>query len=473
MTAPPKPDAPRFRRSNLMDAEAERAVLGACITSPECLPEVEQTLRPEDFAKPQHQHLWALLREMAAAGSYDLGEVINAIAERTAENYGGVAYVLQLPSACPSVEALPAYLRRLVELGVRREIAAHAHLAREQAYEEADLSAALLAVETSAGSMRRGKTAQQGFTAMGGVINERLDQIAEMAKNPQEVPGLPTGFTELDRMLRGLAKGDLVLLAARPAMGKTSLAVQVARNVAGTGVGVGIIELEMMRGQVAQRLLALESRVDHDRLRIAKLDPHEWRRLNDAADVLRPLPMHIDDTPGVTLARIRAQVRKLKAAHPTLGLVVLDYIQLGKGADRRGETREREVAELAGGLKVIAKEFGVAVVALSQLNRQCESREDKRPIPSDLRDSGSLEQDADVLLFLYRDEVYDPDTADKGIAEVIVAKQRSGRTGTVKLAWTGRLMRFDNLATDERFPEPPRTKSRDWTGEPDAEDLSS
>jgi replicative DNA helicase len=264
-----------------------------------------------------------------------------------------------------------------------------------------------------------------------------------------EVTGIPTGYVDLDKLLAGLHKTDLLILAARPAMGKTALALNIALNAAHTGAGVGIFSLEMGREQLATRLLCAQGRVNAGAVRTGQLNKdRDWPRLTEAADVLYNLPMYIDDTPGLTVTQIRSKARRLKQKNPDLGLICVDYIGLMGTTDPRA-SRERQVALCSMGLKNLAKELNVCVLALSQLNRGVESRDDKRPRLSDLRESGAIEQDADTIMFIYRDEYYNPETsAEPGVAELIIGKQRSGQTGIVKLAFQGEFLRFENLARD-------------------------
>jgi replicative DNA helicase len=283
------------------------------------------------------------------------------------------------------------------------------------------------------------------------VLSELVDQeflrIQNLASRGEDITGVPTGFVDLDRMLAGLQRTDLLILAARPSMGKTALALNICQNCAHQGFGVGVFSLEMGRGQLATRMLTCEARVDASRVRTGRLsEEYDWPKLVEAADALHHLPVYIDDTPGLTVSQIRSKARRLKARYPQLAVLMIDYIGLMSGDPR--VSREQQVSAASRGLKALAKEIDVAVIALSQLNRGVEGRQDKRPMLSDLRESGAIEQDADVIMFIYRDEYYNKESPDKNVAEVIVAKQRNGPTGTVRLAFQGEHTRFDNLARE-------------------------
>jgi replicative DNA helicase len=288
-------------------------------------------------------------------------------------------------------------------------------------------------------------TKSRDWAALSTVIDSEFLRIQKLSEHRQEVTGIATGYVDLDRQLAGLQPTDLVVLAARPSMGKTALAVNIAQNVALAGSGVGIFSLEMSREQLATRMLCAQARVNATNVRTGRLTrERDMPRLTRAAEELYQIPVFIDDTPAVSVTQIRSKARRLKARCPHLGVIVVDYIGLIHGDPR--VSREQQVSASSRGLKALAKELQCTVLALSQLNRGVEQREDKRPRLADLRESGAIEQDADVILFIYRDEYYNPETADQGVAEVIVAKQRNGPTGFVKLAFVGEYTRFENLA---------------------------
>lgn len=276
-----------------------------------------------------------------------------------------------------------------------------------------------------------------------------LDRVQEMADNPMDVTGVPTGFVDLDRMTSGLQAGDLVVLAARPSMGKTSFAVNIAEHVAlNEGLPVAIFSMEMGAAQLAVRIVGSIGRVNQGNLRTGKLNDDEWPRLTEAIERLRTVSLHIDETPGLSPTELRANARRLARTCGKLGLIVVDYLQLmsGSGSAASSDNRATELGEISRGLKMLAKELQCPVIALSQLNRSVEQRTDKRPMMSDLRESGAIEQDADIIMFIYRDDYYNKDSKEPNIAEVIIGKQRNGPTGTVKLFFQKNQTRFENLA---------------------------
>jgi replicative DNA helicase len=281
-------------------------------------------------------------------------------------------------------------------------------------------------------------------------VVERIDMLYNR-DNPNDVTGVPTGYADLDRMTSGLQPGDLVIVAGRPSMGKTSLAMNIAEHIAlHSGLPVGIFSMEMASTQLVMRMLGSVGKLDQHRLRTGRLQDQDWQRLTEAVGKLNDAPIHIDETAALNPLELRARARRLHRQYKQLGLIVVDYLQL-MSASSEGENRATELSEISRAMKGLAKELGCPVVALSQLNRSLEQRPNKRPVMSDLRESGALEQDADLILFIYRDEVYNPESADKGIAEVIIGKQRNGPIGTVRLAFLGEFTRFENLADPTRY----------------------
>ncbi|MFT4191142.1 MAG: replicative DNA helicase, partial [Comamonas sp.] len=293
-----------------------------------------------------------------------------------------------------------------------------------------------------------GSRMKQGFQPMSSLVTDLIDRVTEMADNPHDITGVPTGFYDFDRMTSGMQAGDLIVLAARPSMGKTSLAINIAENVAlNEGLPVAVFSMEMGAAQLAVRIVGSIGRVDQGHLRTGKLTDDEWPRLTEAIEKLRNVSMHIDETPGLTPSELRANARRLARQCGKLGLIVVDYLQLMSGSGgSSGDNRATELGEISRGLKMLAKELQCPVIALSQLNRSVEQRTDKRPMMSDLRESGAIEQDADVIMFIYRDDYYNKDSKEPGVAEVIIGKQRNGPTGTVKLAFLKPLTKFENLA---------------------------
>ena len=289
---------------------------------------------------------------------------------------------------------------------------------------------------------------KQGFQSMDSLVVELLDRVEEMSQNPNDITGVATGFYDFDRMTSGLQPGDLVVLAARPSMGKTALAINIAEHVAlNEGLPVAVFSMEMGASQLAIRIVGSIGRIDQSRLRTGKLTADEWPRLTESIEKLRNVSLHIDETPGLTPSELRANARRLARQCGKLGLIVVDYLQLMSGSTSDGENRATEIGEISRGLKMLAKELQCPVMALSQLNRSVEQRTDKRPMMSDLRESGAIEQDADVIMFIYRDDYYNKDSKEPGVAEVIIGKQRNGPTGTVKLAFLKPITKFESLAS--------------------------
>ena len=295
-----------------------------------------------------------------------------------------------------------------------------------------------------------GSRMKQGFQAMDTLVVQLLDRVEEMANNPNDITGVPTGFYDLDRMTSGFQAGDMIVLAARPSMGKTAFAVNIAEHVAlNEGLPVAIFSMEMGASQLAVRIVGSIGRIDQGHLRTGKLSDEEWPRLTEAIEKLRNVSLHIDETPGLSPTELRANARRLARQCGKLGLIVVDYLQLMSGSTSDGENRATELGEISRGLKMLAKELQCPVIALSQLNRSVETRTDKRPMMSDLRESGAIEQDADVIMFIYRDDYYNKDSKEPGVAEVIIGKQRNGPTGTIKLAFLKPLTRFESLASGD------------------------
>jgi replicative DNA helicase len=291
---------------------------------------------------------------------------------------------------------------------------------------------------------------KQGFQAMDSLVVQLLDRVQEMADNPNDITGVPTGFYDLDRLTSGFQAGDMIVLAARPSMGKTALAINIAEHVAlHEELPVAVFSMEMGASQLAVRIVGSIGRIDQMHLRTGKLTDDEWPRLSEAIEKLRNVSLHIDETPGLTVSELRANARRLaRQCGGKLGLIVVDYLQLmSVSSSMSEENRATAVGEISRGLKMLAKELQCPVMALSQLSRGVESRTDKRPMMSDLRESGAIEQDADVIMFIYRDDYYNKDSKEPGVAEVIISKQRNGPTGTVKLAFVKPLTKFESLAS--------------------------
>jgi replicative DNA helicase len=437
-------------RSFPASVESERALLGGLILDPDQMDAVSELLRPDDYRRPEHAALYRLLVEMRSQGAHvDLVSVTERVMRGDADaEFGGLAYVLSLPEQVPSTSNLRHYAQIIRDKAVARQVILKAQEITDRAFSAAAEPDVL--VESAAQAfLQIGQGGGRQWEQVSVVVDQELTRIEKVGEQGGEVTGITTGYVDLNKKLNGWQATDLVILAARPAMGKTALALNFAINAAiEGGRAVGLFSLEMSRGQLVGRLLSLLSMVEAGKLRTGKLTPEEWDRLLEAGELLRQQRVFIDDTPGVRISDVRARARRLKAQHPDLGLLVIDYLQLMQGDDPKAP-RQQQISDISRGLKILAKDLEVPVLALSQLNRGVEQRQEKRPMVSDLRESGAIEQDADIILFIYRDEVYNEGTADRGVAELIIAKQRSGPTGTVKLAFQKEYTRFDNLAEAE------------------------
>jgi len=426
--------------------EAERAVLGGLMLDPERLFCIAERLGPDDFYREAHRKLYRLMLDMVERHEpIEMTAVIERVyTSQRADEYGGLSYVSALPDSVPSTENLDYYAGVVADRAVRRRLIVGAQEIADRVYAGGDELPELLDfAETTVFGLTATRS-QQDWTSLATVGDTEYPALKRRSDLRTDVTGTPTGYRGLDRLLAGLQRQDLIILAARPSMGKTALALNIAQNAAARGHAVGVFSLEMSRGQLYTRLLCSEARVDMGKVRVGLLSrDHDWPRLNDAHETLTRLPLYIDDSPGLTASAIRGKARRLKAEHPELSVIVVDYIGLMGGDPRT--PREQQVSASSRALKALARELDVTVIGLSQLNRGVEQRQDKRPLLSDLRESGALEQDADVILFIYRDEYYNRDSPDKNVAEVIVAKQRNGATGVVRLFFEGAFTRFENL----------------------------
>jgi replicative DNA helicase len=376
-----------------------------------------------------------------------------------AEEIGGLMYLNQLAQYVPSASNIRRYAEIVRERAILRKLVTASDDIATNAFNPQGKTVERILDEAEQKIMAIGEEGarnKQGFQSLDTLVVDLLDRVQEMADNPMDVTGVPTGFVDLDRMTSGLQAGDMVVLAARPSMGKTSFAVNIAEHVAlNEGLPVAIFSMEMGAAQLAVRIVGSIGRVNQGNLRTGKLSDDEWPRLTEAIERLRTVSLHIDETPGLSPTELRANARRLARQCGKLGLIVVDYLQLmsGSGSAASSDNRATELGEISRGLKMLAKELQCPVIALSQLNRSVEQRTDKRPMMSDLRESGAIEQDADIIMFIYRDDYYNKESKEPNIAEVIIGKQRNGPTGTVKLFFQKNQTRFENLAqgygTDE------------------------
>ena len=428
--------------------EAEVAVLGAVLLSNGALNQVLEILRAQDFYDPRHQLIFQAMidlnEELKPVDYVSLAEELKSRSKL--DQVGGGAYLAELGQAEPSAAHAAHYARIIKDRSLARELIQRAtEIVTDGFNAGREVSELLDRAEHSIFELAEAKTSPT-FSSIKPVVNDSFKRIEELYSRKELITGVPTGFTDLDNMTAGLQPSDLIIVAGRPSMGKTTLALNMALHAAAReGVPAAIFSLEMSKEQLATRMLGSEARVDAKKLRTGFIAEKDWRPLTDAAGVLSEAPIWLDDTPGIDVLEMRAKARRLKQREK-IGLVVIDYLQLMQG--RSGlERREQEISDISRSLKAMAKELNLPVMALSQLNRKVEDRTNRRPRLSDLRESGAIEQDADVIMFIYRDEVYNtnPDNPKRGLAEVIIGKQRNGPTGLVELRFDGRFTRFDNL----------------------------
>jgi replicative DNA helicase len=429
------------------DLEAEEAVLGALLIDPDALFRVMSFLRPEDFYVQKNGWIYkAILALHERREPVDFVTLRNELeAQGLLEEVGGAGYIAQLIDAVPTAIHVEAYGHIVEGAAVRRRLISAAGDIAQLAYQEQqDVNEVVDRSEQTLFSVSQRRITRD-MVPIQDVMREYYDRIEYLYDHRDEPLGLPTGFVDLDRILGGLQKSDLIIVAARPGVGKTSLCISFARKAARLGKQVAIFSLEMAREQVVQRLVSAETGIDAQRLRLVDLHEHDWSLLSHAMGVLSELPIFIDDTPSISALQLRTKARRIHAEYG-LDLIVVDYLQLMTG-DVRVENRVQEVSYISRMLKGLARELNVPVVAASQLSRAVEQRTDKRPVLSDLRESGSLEQDADVVMFIYREEMYKPDTEKQHIADVIVAKHRNGPTGVVQLFFRQQLAQFLDAET--------------------------
>ncbi|MFV8826203.1 replicative DNA helicase [Alkalihalobacterium sp. APHAB7] len=440
-------------RTPPQNIEAEQAVLGAIFIEEQALVTASERLIPEDFYRSAHQRIYEVMLSLAEKGEpVDLITVTSDLQDRNwLDDVGGVSYLSDLANAVPTASNIDYYSRIVEEKSLlRRLIRVATNIAADGYTSEDEVDAILDTAEKTILDVAQRKNSG-AFIAIKDVLVETYDRIEALEKQSGEITGIPSGFVELDRMTAGFQRNDLIIVAARPSVGKTAFALNIAQNVATkTDENVAIFSLEMSASQLVQRILCAEGNIDAQKMRTGQLEPDDWQKLTMAMGSLSKAGIFIDDTPGVKVNDIRAKCRRLKQ-EKGLGMILIDYLQLIQGSGRGGENRQQEVSEISRTLKAIARELEVPVIALSQLSRGVESRQDKRPMMSDIRESGSIEQDADIVAFLYRDDYYDKESENKNIIEIIIAKQRNGPVGTVELAFVKEYNKFVTL--DRRHDE--------------------
>ena len=424
--------------------EAEQSVLGSILIDSQCITEVIGILHPEDFYLQQNREIYEAIYTMFNfSQTIDPVTVLDKMREMGVYHDNSRDYILQLMQITPTAANVARYAKIVREKAMLRGLAQAASDISETVYSQVGTPAEMLeSAEKKIYALRKGERGDS-LEHIGTVLHKVFDRLTELSQSDSLIPGMSTGLSDLDTKINGLNNSDLILVAARPAMGKSAFALNLAVNVAKKyKKTVAVFNLEMSREQLAMRLLASEGFLDMQKLATGKLSEEEWGKLCMASSALSQTDIRIDDNPTVTVADINAKCRRLD----NLGLVVIDYLQLmtGSGYGKNSENRVTVVGEISRALKIMAKELNVPVICLSQLSRAVEGRTDKRPILSDLRESGAIEQDADSVMFLYRDEYYNENTEDKGLAECIVAKNRHGETGTVKLQWFGQFQTFTN-----------------------------
>ena len=407
-----------------------------------------------DFYRHEHQLIYAAIGALVNASKpADVITVSEQLQNQgKAEQMGGLAYLNSLAQYVPSASNIRRYAEIVRERAILRKLVSASDEIATNAFNPQGKAIDRILDEAEQKIFNigeEGSRMKQGFQSMDTLVVELLDRVQEMADNPNDITGVPTGFYDLDRMTSGLQPGDMVVLAARPSMGKTAFAINIAEHVAlNEGLPVAVFSMEMGASQLAVRVVGSIGRIDQGHLRTGKLSDGEWPRLTEAIEKLRTVSLHIDETPGLTPSELRANARRLARQCGKLGLIVVDYLQLMSGSGNSvGDNRATELGEISRGLKMLAKELQCPVIALSQLNRSVEQRTDKRPMMSDLRESGAIEQDADIIMFIYRDDYYNKDSKDPGVAEIIIGKQRNGPTGTVRLTFLKNLTRFESLAS--------------------------
>ena len=429
------------------DIEAEQAVIGSMLTDKDSVISAIEILKEEDFYRDDNRLIYEAILNL-----YNRAEPIDIITVKAElesmgkfEQIGGLEYLAELPEKVPTTANTIKYIKIVEEKSVLRNLIKTANEIIELGYDHTeDVEDIMEGAEKKIFNLMQNKN-QKGYSAMKDILVDSFTQLEELYNRKQHITGVPTGFADLDYKTAGLHSSDLVLIAARPAMGKSAFALNIATNAAVRAkVPVVIFSLEMSKEQMVNRILCSEAMVDSNKVRTGKLEEDDWTKLAEAIGPLSEAEIYIDDTPGISVMEIRAKCRKLKL-EKNIGMVVIDYLQLVQGSNKKNGSREQEISEISRSLKILAKEIGVPVIALSQLSRAVEQRPDHRPMLSDLRESGAIEQDADIVMFLYRDDYYNEDSEKKGIAEVILAKHRGGSTGTVELLWLGSYTKFVNL----------------------------
>ena len=433
------------------DIEAEQAILGCMLKDKDAVISAIEVLKEESFYREDNRAIYSAILSL-----YSRNEPVDIITVKAElveqgnfERVGGLEYLAELPERVPTTANVEKYIKIVDEKATLRSLIQTSNELIALGYDESeDVDSIMDMAEKKVFGLSQKKSAK-GYTALKDVLVGSFAELEKLYNQKGNVTGITTGFIDLDNKTAGLHNSDLIIIAARPAMGKSAFAINLATNAAiKANVPAVIFNLEMSKEQVGNRILCSEAMVDSNKIRTGQIEDEDWMKLATTLGELSEAPIYIDDTPGISIMEIRAKCRKLKL-EKNIGLIVIDYLQLIQGTGKKNASREQEISEISRSLKILAKELDVPVIALSQLSRTAERRDDKRPMLSDLRESGAIEQDADIVIFLYRDDYYNEDTEKKNVAEVILAKHRGGSTGTVELAWMPSYTKFANL--DRRY----------------------
>lgn len=453
-----KPLEGRFPPQNL---EAEQAVLGSILLKEKVFPQVLEIIKPADFYRESHKILYECLLTLFEKNEpLDILTITNLLKDiNKLDIIGGISYLATLTSIVPVTANIASYAKIIRQKAILRKlISVNTDIANRCYEEQGDIDILVDDAEQAIFEIASRKSNQQ-FVSVKDIVPETIKAVEQLFQRKELITGVATGYKEIDKMTAGLQKSDLIIIAARPSMGKTSFALNIAQHASLIEkTGVAVFSLEMSKEQLVMRLLSSVGKIDSQRIRTGRLHNDDWTKLSRAVSMLTEAPIYIDDTPAITVLEMRSKIRRL-AAHTNIGLVIVDYLQLMRGRTN-SENRTQEISEISRSLKALAKEYNIPVIALSQLNRSLESRTDKRPMMADLRESGAIEQDADVITFIYRDEVYNKseDNPERGLAEIIIGKQRNGPTGVVKLTFAKEITKFEDLSSiddTERFRLPP------------------
>jgi len=429
------------------DIEAEQAVLGSMLIDRDAVLSVTEFIKAEDFYRDDNRAIYlSIVNLYAKSEPIDIITVkAQLIEDGMFEKVGGLEYLATLPDKVPTTANVDTYIKIVEEKSLLRQLIKASNELIELGYSQnEDIESIMDQAEKKIFDCMKHKN-HRGYFSIKDILVDTFVQIEKMYNQKGILSGVKSGFSDLDRKLSGLNKSDLILIAARPSMGKSALAINIATNVGVyEKVPVLVFSLEMSKEQVGTRILCSESMIDSEKIRSGKMEENDWVKLAGAVGPVSEAPIYVDDTAGISIIEIRSKARKLKL-EKNIGLIVIDYLQLIQGVGKKGATREQEISEISRSLKILAKELDVPVIALSQLSRAVEQRGDHRPMLSDLRESGAIEQDADIVMFIYRDDYYNPETEKKGIADLIIAKNRTGAIGSVELLWLPNYTKFANL----------------------------